>query len=323
MFEWISNNLEESLAIVALVITLGGSMISWWRQRKRITYRVHLDTLLGVLPEAGAGMIEGEIRDSRGAVVVDPSVVLVRFTNTGRAPVKIDDFQNTPLNLTFAGRRVIDAKVIEANDALRTKLRQQNNWPPPNQTELQLPIAPLNRGDRIKVLVLLSGKPAPAASHPVSGDGHVVGGKIVRDTTRGYGPRTRTIMIGGVALVAVGASAAVLLSPSPSPSPANCIAGKAKLVGSSAFAPIAEEVMRSYMKNCASSKINVQPSGSADAGGRPRPERKERRGRSDHPGGHVRRAGAGLSRSRYASDRCGGVHRRGEQGHRGVHAPHG
>src|SRR5262249_11274459 len=143
MFKWISSNLEAFLAAVALVITVGGALISLWRQRKRITYRVHLDTLLGVLPEAGAGMIEGEVRDKRGVAVVDPSMVLVRFTNTGRVTIKLDDFQHTPLRLEFAGREVIDAKVIEANDALRMELRQRNDWPRPNQAELQLPIAPL------------------------------------------------------------------------------------------------------------------------------------------------------------------------------------
>ena len=265
MLDWISNNLEAFLAIVALTITIGGSLISLWRQRKRITYRVHLDTLLGVLPEAGAGMIEGQVRDQRGIIVNDPSMVLVRFTNTGRATIKLDDFQNTPLALTFAGRRVVDANVIETNDALRTKLRQQDDWPPPDQTELQLPIAPLNRGDRIKVLVLLTGKPDTAVRHQVSAGGHVAGGKIVRDTARGSGPRARTVVIGGIALVAVGASAAVLLSSPPPPSSTNCVAGQAKLIGSSAFAPIAEEVMRSYTNSCASSKIDVQPSGSADA----------------------------------------------------------
>jgi phosphate transport system substrate-binding protein len=104
MLGWISSNLEEFLAIAALVIAVGGSLISLWRQRKRITYRVHLDTLLGVLPEGGAGMIEGQVLDKRGTTVDDPSVVLVRFTNTGRATIKLDDFQNTPLELTFAGR---------------------------------------------------------------------------------------------------------------------------------------------------------------------------------------------------------------------------
>lgn len=73
-----------------------------------------------------------------------------------------------------------------------------------------LPKSPLNRKDRVKLLVLLSGEANP--ERPVTCEGFIPGGRVIRDMTVGYGPRKRTLWLSGTALVVVTASVALVIS---------------------------------------------------------------------------------------------------------------
>ncbi|CRK58792.1 Phosphate ABC transporter, periplasmic phosphate-binding protein PstS (TC 3.A.1.7.1) [Alloactinosynnema sp. L-07] len=258
---WLSSNLEATAGMVTLAVTLVGFLVAWWRKRKRISYRVHLDTPIGVTPDHNNDIaVEWSYQ---GRDLVDPSFALVRIMNTGSREIREEDLR-VPLTLEFAGRRVVDAKVIEADQILAKLLAQEDSWPPVDVTELLLPKVPLNRKHRIKVLVLLTGKPDPAIKQAVTCDGFLSGGKIVHDTTRGDGPSNRSLVLGGTALLAVGASLALLISAPWSPRTTTCAPGTIKITGSSAFDPVAKEIVQSYRDQCDEAEISVAGQGSLD-----------------------------------------------------------
>jgi phosphate transport system substrate-binding protein len=256
---WVSNNLEATVGLAGLAASVVGYLAALWLKRKRISYRVHLDTPVGVTPAHG-GEIEVEWR-YHGEVVADPSFALVRIMNTGSLEIREDDFRE-PMTLEFGGRRVVDAKVIEADDTLMRIVARDKSWPPVGDTELVLPKVPLNRKNRIKVLVLLTGKPEPKSS--VACVGFLSGGKIVRDTTTGNGPSKRSVVLSGTAMLLVGASLALLVSSPWSPRPTTCAAGDVKITGSSAFDPVAKDIVGAYLKQCDSAAVTVQGRGSLD-----------------------------------------------------------
>ncbi|MFI5707451.1 hypothetical protein [Kribbella sp. NPDC051620] len=74
-------NLETVIAAIALI----GTVIVWlvdryFLRRKRLVYRVQVDAPIGVFPSSH--MVDVEVR-YQGAVVPDPSIVLLRVDNAG------------------------------------------------------------------------------------------------------------------------------------------------------------------------------------------------------------------------------------------------
>ncbi|GGS37769.1 MULTISPECIES: substrate-binding domain-containing protein [Actinokineospora] len=290
--KWVGDNLEAFVGMVTLVLSLGGYLLSLWLRRKRVSYRVHLDTAIGVTPHA-TDMIDVRLTNRKAdETVVDPSLALVRIMNTGSTSIKVTDVpRDAPLTLRFAGRTVVDAQIIEVGDGVRAMV--DGEWPPVGRAELPLPRIPLNRRDRMKVLVLLSGKPEAAGTKDgVTCTGFVTDGKIVRDTTRGNGPSRRSLVLGGIASTLVGASVVLLLSPlgkSPGAQVA-CADGDVVLAGSSAFAPVATEIITAYTAQCPEASVRVEGRGSLDGVreldtlGREDPAQRERRmAMSDDP----------------------------------------
>ncbi|MGX7829363.1 PstS family phosphate ABC transporter substrate-binding protein [Actinokineospora sp. 24-640] len=276
--------------MATLVLSVSGYLFSLWLRRKRITYRVHLDTSIGLTPQV-TDMIDVKL-SNKDAPVEQPSLALVRIMNTGSTGIKSADFpRQAPLTLRFAGRTVVDAQIVEVADGVRPMI--EPDWPACGGTELVLPVIPLNRRHRMKVLVLLSGKPEVAGTRAgVTCDGFVSDGRIVRDTTRGNGPSRRSLVLGGIAMTMVGASLVLLLSPlSGSDATAvQCAEGAVVISGSSAFAPVVGDIVAAYTAQCPEASVRVEGRGSLDGvreldtQGRGDPAQRERRlAMSDDP----------------------------------------
>ena len=281
---WVGDNLEAFVGMVTLLLSVGGYLLSLWLRRKRVTYRVHLDTAIGVAPH-DTDMIDVRLTN-RDETVDKPSLALVRIMNTGSTSIKVADIpRDAPLTLRFPGRRVVDAQIIEVAEGVRSMIAK--DWPVTGGEELALPRIPLNRRDRMKVLVLLSGEP-----NGVGCSGFVTDGKIVRDTTRGNGPSRRSLVLGGLALTLVGASIALLLSPASGTQAGqvDCASGEVVISGSSAFAPVMGQIVAAYTAQCPDSVVRVEGKGSLDgvreldALGRGDAEQREKRlAMSDDP----------------------------------------
>jgi len=161
---------------------------------------------------------------------------------------------------TFKGREVIGFEIPEAKPATLREMLLEDPGPLISGEKITLPKIPLNKRDRFKLLVLLSG-----TGSAVKGDGYISGGRVARDAPRG-GPSTRSLLFGGVFLALVGLLAGLLIRPAQNaaPGPVRCLAGKLTVEGSSAFTPLVKEVSLGYVKTCVHAQIDVQGVGSLE-----------------------------------------------------------
>jgi phosphate transport system substrate-binding protein len=246
---------QVAVGVITLLVTIALSVAAWWLKRKRISYRVHLDTPIGIEPARGSSLIDVELKN-RGKPVDKPSFALVRIMNTGNAAIRVLDFE-APLRLDFAGRQVVDVEVIEADRVLRRMLDDDQSWPPVGSDSLVLPKVPLNRKHRIKLLVLLSGEPDPAVKPSVSCEAFLSGGRVVHDTTTGDGPSRRSMWLASVATVVVSVSVALVVSGVVAQRSSDCASGRLVVEGSSAFAPVVQKVADSYLAKCGDAEVLV------------------------------------------------------------------
>ncbi|MEU5693087.1 substrate-binding domain-containing protein [Actinosynnema sp. NPDC020468] len=243
------------VGVASILVAILLSAAAWWFKRKRISYRVHLDTPIGIAPVRGNSLIDVELKN-RGSVVEAPSVALVRIMNTGNAAIRAADFE-APLRLDFAGRKVVDVEVIEADRVLRRMLEDDRSWPPVGDNVLVLPKVPLNRKHRIKLLVLLSGPRDPAVKPSVSCEAFLSGGRVVHDTTTGNGPSRRTMALAAIGMVAVSVGTALVVNGVIGQPPSGCGSGTLLAEGSTAFAPVAVQLGEAYQRQCDGARVTA------------------------------------------------------------------
>jgi hypothetical protein len=115
---------------------------------------------------------------------------------------------------------------------------------------IALPRFPLKRRASFKLLVLLSG-----TDRGVLGKGRIRRGRVVHES-RGRGPVARNIVFGTVLTLLVGAQAGVSFSQGAS-MPSSCGTGRLTLEGSTAFAPVAQQIGQAYTSICRGAAISV------------------------------------------------------------------
>ncbi|MEU0841345.1 substrate-binding domain-containing protein [Streptomyces sp. NPDC005962] len=269
--EWLEQLLapENLLALLGVVVTLGG--LSYERLipgRKRIGYRVQMDTLIDDAAEDG--QIHQRLRmlentpDLAGA-----SLVLLRIENDGFRSIDADDYITAPstehrgLTATFPNRTVRDVAVTEPShpDLLR-HLPQNGTEERPGLIctghEIALPRVPLNKGDHFKLLVLLTGNGTDKPPH--------VGGRIkegrIRNNEKFRRPSNRVLgLIGSLlALLILQTFGTQFLKDDPLPR--GCAQGTLTVVGSTAFKPVAQDLGGAYESDCLGARIEVAAQGS-------------------------------------------------------------
>jgi ABC-type phosphate transport system substrate-binding protein len=182
--------------------------------------------------------------------VAHPSLVLLRVKNAGFASISKADIRR-PITFTFPGRDVKEFAVSECHGMARETIQ------PPGESDsiivgnrIALPRFPMKRRDSFKLLVLLSG-----AGEGILGRGRIRRGRFEHDS-RGRGPTARNIMFGAVLALLVGVQAGVTFSQQPGV-PSSCGTGRLTLEGSTAFAPVAQQIAGEYMSMCRAATISV------------------------------------------------------------------
>lgn len=172
--------------------------------RRRISYRVHHDARIGAPPDiVGVAELvvrrknkEGKLRD-----VPNASLALVRVSNDGGLDIDQSDYVE-PVTFTFGDRKVVSVAIMDdVTDAQRAKLLGHTHSDRQDDTQaltfsdgenwLRLPPMQLDKKERFRVLVLLSGAGTGVEASGVL-KGAVRRGGLVRDTG-GIGPRGTTI----------------------------------------------------------------------------------------------------------------------------------
>ncbi|GAA2294580.1 phosphate ABC transporter substrate-binding protein [Streptomyces violaceusniger] len=260
---------ENLLALLGVVVTVGG--LSYERLipgRKRIGYRVQMDTLIDDSTQGGP--IHQRLRmlentpDLAGA-----SLVLLRIENDGFRSIDADDYITAPatnhrgLTATFPNRTVRDVAVTEPShpDLLR-HLPQRGTPENPGLVcagnEISLPRVPLNKGDHFKLLVLLTGAGTDKPPH--------VGGRIkegrIRNNEKFRRPSNRMLgLIGSLLAMLILQSFGMPLWRD-DPLPRGCAAGNLTIVGSTAFKPVAQDAAKAYQDDCRDAHVTVETQGS-------------------------------------------------------------
>ncbi|GAB2918182.1 substrate-binding domain-containing protein [Streptomyces mayteni] len=263
-------------AVLGIVVPVGAALYEFVLfGRKRLGYRVQMDTpVTDELHSELAGPLQQLKIDDRD--LDQPSVVLMRIENAGSAAIQSGDYASLPddpigLRVTFPERRVCGVGVTEFHDEddhLRHCFGPDSGLGIGDGV-INLPKAPLNRGDHYKVLVVLERAPdAPQRDEPPAPrvEGGIIGGVRRRDdeghvqqtesNTTGLSRRWTIALFVFVFLVSV-SQLGLALSEDETAPPLDCASGELTLVGSTAFEPVLTEAAESYVAHCSRGETTV------------------------------------------------------------------
>jgi phosphate transport system substrate-binding protein len=276
---WIGGHPEAFLTALGLVVAIVTWALDHRLRRPRLLYRVQMDTRLQLNPAIKQTVARIAVR-ANDKDVTEPSVVLLRLTNTGALPIRRADFVE-PLSFGFKGRQVVGYEVAE-NDAVQKQLAgpppplappsKHRTWwwrrpepvvveDAPAERKLALPGFDLEPRQRFKLLVVLSGP--GRGVEVVEGKQPLRNGKLVRDLG-GNAPSRRTMVYGAIVAVLLGAVVMTFIPPLShvETNGVTCVGGKLNVVGSTAFQPVVAEIAKDYEAACGGVTITVNGSGS-------------------------------------------------------------
>jgi phosphate transport system substrate-binding protein len=237
-----------ALVLVVIVTWLLTALFGW----RRITWRDHMDTTVNLLPrQARHGGDSGRWKVVTGQrEVPDPSLVLLRVRNSGFASIRDADIRR-PITFTFPGREVKEFTVTDCRKVSREMIQ------PPGESSgsivdnrIYLPRFTMKRRASFKLLVLLSG-----TNRGVLGKGRIRRGSVVRESFH-RGPMARNIAFGAVLTLLVGIQGGITFGQGPV-LPSSCATGRLLLEGSTAFAPVAQQIGQAYTSTCPRASISV------------------------------------------------------------------
>ncbi|MEV0278251.1 substrate-binding domain-containing protein [Streptomyces sp. NPDC050610] len=227
--------------------------------RKRIGYRVQMDTAIGMNPQAAHSVVQLRLlRADRE--ISDATLALLRIENDGSKDIVRQDYQE-PLTVDFAGRTIVGVEVPDSNPPNLAAMLTRNGGLRPDGSRLTLPRVPLNKRNHFKVLVLLSGA---GTGERITLEGFLSGGRIVRNAQR-RGPQPVSLALGSVFIILVGLLGGLQLSGSDSPPRSECASGRLTVTGSSAFARLTSLISTAYERQCPGAEITVTESASLTA----------------------------------------------------------
>ena len=224
-------------------------------RRRRLGYRVQFDDRVGDT-DSPSGLAELGMRQNDNPVP-DPSLVLVSITNTGSLDLEPDDF-GQPLSIRFADRKIVGIEIRDvSSDYVRSELLrgfETNDFL--DTDSVTMPKIALRRGDRIRLLTLLSGR---GTSVHVSAD--IRGGRVEpRDSPRS--PRWWAL-VGALAISLAVTVTIALLGEGNAPSSASCGTGQLQVLSSSDFLPALNTLAGDYSAACQGATISLAASGNS------------------------------------------------------------
>lgn len=267
---------DNIVALVTALIGVGVSIGVVWYERlvrgKSIGYRVQMDIAVNSDNELFSALPR----------MPDATLVLLRIENDGAEDIRHSDYtdrdEQRGLTVQFSGRHVQSAAVTQPDpsrliehfrlSADATGVRHRDN-------KVFLPRVPLNPGEHYKLLIRLTGGPVRSR---VEITGGIAGGRVKpnRSVPMDEKPplfsrpsRLITVML----TVCVTVLAGIIIVGKDTPPPMDCATGRLKVTGSTAFAPVMQQIARKYESQCPRSTVTVAAQGSeqgvrqlADAG---------------------------------------------------------
>ncbi|MFI7347930.1 substrate-binding domain-containing protein [Streptomyces sp. NPDC049936] len=235
--------------------------------RKRLGYRVQLDTTIRDSAASGPETTVLQRMQWDGTNLRDPSVVLLRIENAGWSPVVAGDYvapANDPvgISIAFPGRRVVGMTVTERSPQVPpTFFVPGAEGFETTGRVIKLPKVILNRRAHYKVLAVLDREegftepefPEPEVTAGVVGG--VRGGNIKKTAYYPFASRQVRWLLASLILVSATQSALTFAGGDDTAAPLDCAAGTLHLSGSTAFAPVLREAAEQYERTCPDARI--------------------------------------------------------------------
>ncbi|GAA0456382.1 phosphate-binding protein [Actinoplanes capillaceus] len=274
---------QSVIAILSVVVPLGAFV---WEfaivRRKRLGYRVQMDTLL--TGKAGATEANVLVQMYQGDQYRNPSLVLLRVENAGWTEIREEDYLapvgDVGMTVLFPDRKVVGMAVPDySQDELhrffyvpnKTAIGAQPRFveAPGFESDnegtsglINLPKVKLNPGEHYKVLVLLerwtddgrTGSPPPRFRAALSGPQNrwfkrIDKVRLARTESHTFASRPALVGIGLLA-VAVLVQSSLALFLRDDPAPLDCVGGTLYLHGSTAFGPSVRAAAERYAELC-------------------------------------------------------------------------
>ncbi|MDI3420354.1 PstS family phosphate ABC transporter substrate-binding protein [Streptomyces luteolus] len=269
MDDWLST--ENVIAVGTALLGVVATLVALWIERrvprrKRIGYRVQMDTPIG--SDEGAGRANVRFGVFNEGQMTDATLVLLRVENDGSQSIAGDDYTGRELHgLTaeFSDRAIRGIAVTQPGESGHL----MEHFAPAlgmvhHESTLRIPRVPLNPGEHFKLLVLLTGG---HVGDGITITGGIRDGKVRpnRSTTPDDTPpllsRPAKLLAGLLTLSVIALSTLIVVGGNRPPM--GCAQGELTVVGSTAFKPVAEELADKYEKDCPGSDITVDAHGSA------------------------------------------------------------
>ncbi|MBK1785331.1 PstS family phosphate ABC transporter substrate-binding protein [Prauserella cavernicola] len=313
----LSNQGSIVLGIAALLAMAAPFADRYLIRRKRVYYRVQYNSKLGLSPvdlnDHDDSVKHADTELEPLAQLLDRmSIVVIRVRNSGIDDIAKEDFADSPLEFTFGGRTIWNARISEpshephrkrltegldffattrsngdesAHNSLSTVRRtlgqkllirlgrasnqQEEPPPPPPQWDgVRLLDLTLLRKEKFKLVVVLrepEGEPAGELTKTIECSGQPSGGRVLneREQRKAWWPRvtaTLGVLLTGALIVTLIADG----TRTEAEGGVACADGPLRIVGSSAFAPIAENIAEEYTRSCGGAEVSTVPTGSLD-----------------------------------------------------------
>nr|WP_157166522.1 substrate-binding domain-containing protein [Streptomyces typhae] len=265
-------NPENAVAVATAALGLFATVGAIWYERrvprrKRIGYRVQMDTAIGDNVRTGGANARLGLFDETPEMS-DATLVLLRVENDGSQFVSDTDYTGRALHgltAVFTDRTVRGLAVTAqaGADHLMEHFTPAAGLRYEGATVF-IPRVPLDRGQHFKLLVLLTGG---AVGSEVIVSGGLQAGAVQpnRSTTPDDKPplfsRPAKVL---TALLTVGVVtlASLILADVDDSTPIECASGELTVVGSTAFRPVVEELKEKYEDDCPGASITVSAHGS-------------------------------------------------------------
>jgi ABC-type phosphate transport system substrate-binding protein len=276
--EW---DLDTVIAILSIVVPL---VAFGWEfgvvGRKRLGYRVQMDTLATDTAHSPYAGVLRELHDDHGSTLTNPSFVLLRIENAGWQPIVESDYltsesDKTGIRVTFAHRRVAGAVVTEPSqpelrDFFSEEVGGFGYGEENGHGLIRLPKVKLNRRAHYKVLAVLESTsgdqredfPDPVFRADVSGGGNgrglfarFVKFKMARTESHRFASRPGWVFITLLALGVLIQAGTLTLAPEPAPR--DCVGGTLYLHGSTAFEPAVRQAAEAYTARCELADVSI------------------------------------------------------------------
>ncbi|MET9557670.1 substrate-binding domain-containing protein [Streptomyces sp. NPDC006645] len=270
--EWFSG--ENVFAVFSTLLGVLTSVgVVWYERRvprrKRIGYRVQMDTAIGSAVRSGHTNVRLGLFDD-DPDMADATLVLLRLENDGSQTIAVEDYTSPDvhgLSVTFTGRTIKGVAVTlpTADRHLMSHFNHVRGLRSDGSV-LTVPKVPLNKGQHYKLLVLLTGGEVGeevAVTGGISEGELVVNRAIAPDQAPPLFSRQARLITILLTVCVVTLASIIVLRGNGRGSPMGCEKGTLTVTGSTAFEHTARQLATKYEEDCPGSEIRVDADGSA------------------------------------------------------------